>query len=78
MNRTDFTKTKDKRDEILRIAAKYGARQLRLFGSTARGQADDASDIDFPVELEPGRSLFDLGGFQFELEAFLGGDGARP
>ncbi|MFQ5744954.1 MAG: nucleotidyltransferase family protein [Acidobacteriota bacterium] len=63
---------KYKREEILRIAAKYGAHNVRVFGSVARGQADEASDVDFLVELEPGRSLFDLGGLQFELEALLG------
>lgn len=63
---------KEKRDEILRIAAKHGARNVRVFGSVARGEADDASDVDFLVEMEPGRSLFDLGGLQAELEAFLG------
>lgn len=63
---------KAKRDEILRIAAKYGARNVRVFGSVARGEADEASDIDFLVEMEPGRSLFDLGGLQFELAAFMG------
>lgn len=46
---------------------------MRVFGSLARGEADAASDIDFLVELEPGRSLFDLGGLQVELEALLGG-----
>jgi hypothetical protein len=63
---------KDKRDEILRLAAKYGARNVRAFGSAARGEADEASDLDFLVELEPRRSLLDLGGLQFELEALLG------
>ncbi len=63
---------KEKREEILQIAAKYGARNVRVFGSAARGEADEASDIDFLVEMEPGRSLFDLGGLQAELEAFLG------
>lgn len=63
---------KEKREEILRIAAKYGARNIRLFGSVARGEADDVSDIDFLVEMEPGKSLFDLGGLQFELESLLG------
>lgn len=64
--------SKDTRAAILRIADKYGARRVRVFGSVARGEADDASDIDFLVELEPGRSLFDLGGLQFELEALFG------
>lgn len=63
---------KDKREEILRIPARYGARNVRVFGSVARREADEASDVDFLVELEPGRSLFDLGGLQFELEALLG------
>ncbi|HEX9636036.1 MAG TPA: nucleotidyltransferase family protein [Acidobacteriota bacterium] len=61
-----------KRHEILRLAAKYGARNQRAFGSVARGEADEASDLDLLVELEPGRSLLDLGGLQFELEALLG------
>jgi uncharacterized protein len=63
---------KDNREGILRIAAKHGARNVRVFGSLVRGEADEASDIDFLVEMEPGRSLFDLGGLQAELEAFLG------
>lgn len=62
---------REKRDEILRICAKYGARNVRVFGSLARGEADEMSDIDFLVELEPGRSLLDLGGLQYELEALL-------
>ena len=63
---------KGRRDDILRLAAKYGARNVRAFGSVARGEADEASDLDLLVELEPGRSLLDLGGLQFELEALLG------
>lgn len=63
---------REKRDDILRAAAKYGASNIRIFGSVARGDAADASDIDFLVELEPGRSLFDLGGLQMELERTLG------
>ena len=63
---------KAKREEILRVCAKHGARNVRVFGSVARGEADGASDIDFLVEMEPGRSLFDLGGLQYELEQLLG------
>jgi predicted nucleotidyltransferase len=63
---------KAKREEILRVCAKYGAYNVRLFGSVARGEADELSDIDFLVELEPGRSLFDLGGLQYDLERLLG------
>ena len=61
-----------KRQDVLRIAGKYGARHVRVFGSVARGEADAGSDVDFLVELDPGRSLLDLGGLQFELEALLG------
>lgn len=62
----------EKREEILRICAKYGARNVWVFGSVARGEADATSDIDLLVEMEPGRSLFDLGGLQYELEHALG------
>jgi uncharacterized protein len=61
-----------KRQDVLRIAGTYGARRVRVFGSVARGEADAQSDVDFLVELDPGRSLLDLGGLQFELEALLG------
>jgi predicted nucleotidyltransferase len=60
-----------KRTDILRIAAKYGARHVRVFGSVARGDADARSDVDFLVDLEAGRSLLDLGGLQYELESLL-------
>jgi hypothetical protein len=62
----------EKRKDILRIAAKYGARQVRVFGSVARGEDDEQSDVDFLVDLEAGRSLLDLGGLQYELESLLG------
>ncbi len=45
---------------------------MRVFGSVARGEADNVSDIDLLVEMEAGRSLQDLGGLQFELESLLG------
>lgn len=63
---------KEKREEILRIAAKYGARNVRIFGSVARGDADEESDIDFLVEMERGRSIFDMGGMLMELQELLG------
>jgi predicted nucleotidyltransferase len=61
-----------KRTEILKTAARYGAYDLRVFGSVARGEADDASDIDLLVKLEQGRSLLDLGGLLFDLQKILG------
>ena len=45
---------------------------MRVFGSAARGQAGIESDIDFLVELDPGRSVLDLGGLQMDLQAMLG------
>jgi predicted nucleotidyltransferase len=63
---------RQKREDILRVCARYGARNPRVFGSVARGQADEHSDLDLLVEMEPGRSLFDLGGLQYELEQLLG------
>jgi hypothetical protein len=62
----------EKRDEILGITARHGAFNVRIFGSVAHGEADEHSDLDFLVELERGRSLLDLGGLQYELEAALG------
>ncbi len=61
----------EKRDDVLRIAAKYGAHHVRVFGSVAGGEADAQSDVDFLVDLEAGRSLLDLGGLQYELESLL-------
>ncbi len=63
---------KTRREEILQISAKYGARNVRIFGSVARGEARPDSDIDFLVEMEPGRSLFDLGGLLVDLQQLLG------
>jgi uncharacterized protein len=62
----------EKRQQILALAEKYGAHNIRVFGSVARGEARLDSDIDFLVELEPGRSLFDLGGLLYELQLLLG------
>lgn len=61
-----------RRADILRLSKRYGARNVRLFGSVARGRETRTSDIDFLVELERGRSLFDLGGLLIDLEALLG------
>ncbi len=61
-----------KRDDILRIASHYGAYNVRIFGSVARGEADEQSDIDFLVNMEQGRSLLDLCGLLIDLEDLLG------
>ncbi len=59
------------RSAILRIARKNGARNVRIFGSVARNEADIDSDIDFLVDMEPGRSLLDLGGLLMDLQELL-------
>jgi predicted nucleotidyltransferase len=61
-----------KRDEILQIAARHGAYNVRVFGSAARGDAGPESDVDLLVNLEPGRSLFDLGALLMDLQDLLG------
>lgn len=60
------------RAEVLRLAAHYGATEVRVFGSVARGDADEASDIDFVVRMNPGRSVFDIGGLLMDLQDLLG------
>jgi uncharacterized protein len=60
-----------RREEILRIARRYGADNVRIFGSVARGEADLENDVDILVDLEPGRSLLDLGGLWSELNSPL-------
>ena len=62
----------NKREEILCIAAQHGARNVRVFGSVARGEAGPESDVDFLVELEPGRSLLDHAALLLDLEQLLG------
>ena len=59
------------RDEIRRAAAAHGARDVRVFGSVARGQEADASDIDFLVTLDAGRTLLDLARLEEQLERLL-------
>lgn len=62
----------NKRDEILRITAAHGARNLRVFGSVSRGDANDKSDIDLLINLEPGRTLLDIVAIKQDLEDLLG------
>lgn len=61
-----------KREEILKICARYGAHNVRVFGSVARGETDEQSDIDLIVDFEPGRSLLDHAGLWLELQELLG------
>jgi predicted nucleotidyltransferase len=63
---------KERRQEILDLAAKHGAYNVRIFGSVARGEADEASDVDFLVDAGPRRTPFFPGGLVVDLEALLG------
>jgi len=60
------------RDEIRRAAAESGAHDVRVFGSVARGEEREGSDVDFLVALEPGRTLLDLARLELRLESLLG------
>ena len=63
---------KDKKREILDLAEKYGAYNIRIFGSVARGDDDEKSDIDFLVDFKEGVSLLDWGGLLMDLKDLLG------
>lgn len=60
-----------KRDEIIALAKRYGAKNIRVFGSRVRGDHTSRSDIDFLLELEPGRSLLDHVALWQDLEELL-------
>jgi hypothetical protein len=62
---------RSKRTKILQIAARHGARKVRVFGSVARGKTRRGSDIDFLVEMDEGRSLLDHAALVLELEHLL-------
>lgn len=61
----------DKKEQILALASVYGAYNIRVFGSVANGTADESSDVDFLVDMEDGRSLFDMGGLLMDLQKLL-------
>jgi predicted nucleotidyltransferase len=63
---------KNKREEIIRIAQSYGARNLRLFGSLARGEGTGKSDIDLLIDLSPRTSLLDIIAIKQEIEELTG------
>ncbi|MGH9618693.1 MAG: nucleotidyltransferase family protein [Bryobacteraceae bacterium] len=60
-----------KRHQILQAAARHGARNVRIFGSAARGETSPVSDIDVLVDLDPDRTLMDLGGLLMDLQELV-------
>jgi uncharacterized protein len=62
----------EKRGEILRLAEAHRTRDVRVFGSVARGENIDGSDVDLLIKTQPGCSLFDLGGLLEDLQELLG------
>lgn len=60
------------REAILELAARHGAKNVRLFGSGARGEGGPTSDVDWLVEMEKGRSRLDFVGLWQDLEGLLG------
>jgi predicted nucleotidyltransferase len=62
----------EKREDVLRIAAKHGARNVRIFGSVVRGEADEQSDVDLLVSLDPGTTLLNHAALVEELQELLG------
>jgi uncharacterized protein len=69
-----LSELRNRRSEILELARARGASRVRVFGSVARGEATETSDIDFLVDLDEGRSLLDLGGLLMDLRELLGHD----
>ena len=65
---------KQKREEILDLAAKHGASNVRVFGSVARGEAGPSSDVDLLVSLEPGTTLIRHAALARKLRGLLGRD----
>jgi len=65
-------KLRQKRDEIIAVAAKYGVRNVRVVGSVARGESDDLSDVDLLVTLDRGVTLMKMSALRRELETLLG------
>jgi predicted nucleotidyltransferase len=65
-------RVRTKRDRICEIAGRHGARNVRIFGSVASGEAEAESDLDLLIDLEPDRSLLDLVVLKSVLEALLG------
>lgn len=63
---------RQKREEVLKLTHQHGASRVRVFGSVAKGEDTEGSDLDLLVEMESGRSLLDLVAIKQDLEDLLG------
>ena len=71
MNMVSLNDVKNQKDKILELAEKHGVRNIRVFGSFARGEAGEGSDLDLLVNMDADRSLLDRIGFMHEVEDLL-------
>ena len=60
------------RDAILAVGKRYEVSNVRVFGSVARGEADEFSDLDLLIDVAPGHGYFDMAGFALEVEQLMG------
>lgn len=63
---------KNYKEELYQIADKYGILKIFIFGSVARGESSEISDIDLLIEMKAGSSALNVGGFQYEVQQLLG------
>ncbi|MBT7070941.1 MAG: nucleotidyltransferase [Anaerolineae bacterium] len=68
----NLAQLKKLKEQIYQIAAKYGVKEIFVFGSVARGDETNLSDVDFLIEMKSGASAFGVGAFQFEVQKLLG------
>jgi predicted nucleotidyltransferase len=69
MNLKEIQKVKQ---QLYEIASRHGIRKVYVFGSVARGESNDVSDVDFLIEMESEASAFGVGAFQYEAQQLLG------
>jgi hypothetical protein len=63
---------KKAKQQLYKIAAKHGITKVYVFGSVARGESNDVSDVDFLIEMDVNASAFGVGAFQYEVQQLLG------